>query len=96
MAVINSITFSQASYTPGQTVEVTVDYTPDTPGVTTQSVSVTVNVTDQSGNILTTDTATFTVNTPQAGDSVTVSDSGDRTWTQVSDNGTVAVFTAIA
>jgi len=96
MAVVNSITFDQASYTPGQMITLTADYTPDTPGVVPQTFTATVVISNTDGTPVAQDSAPFTVNTPQAGDTVSVSDTGSRTWAQSSDNGTVAVFTATA
>lgn len=75
----------------------TVGYTPDTPSMVPTVNTATVNVTDAAGTVTATSSAPFTVNEPQAaGDVVSASDTGNRTWTQVSDNGSVAVFTATA
>lgn len=77
-----------AAYSPGATMTLTVNYTdPDT-----QTVTLTVTATDNAGN------ASAPVQVTAVIDPVTVavSDDGNRTWTRQSDNGSVAVFTAVA
>jgi hypothetical protein len=97
MASITSLTFDKPAYNPGDTITLTVDYVPDTAGVNPVTSTATVNVTDANGNVTASDSAPFTVNEPVAGgDTVSVTDSGGRTWTQQSNSGTVAVFTATA
>lgn len=82
MASVNTITFDQAAYNVGDTITATVDYTPDTPSVVPSTFTLTANVNDTSGNVVATNTADFVVNTPQPGDTVSVSDSGNRTWAE--------------
>lgn len=82
MASVNSITFDQAAYNPGDTITATVDYTPDTASVVASTFSLTANVNDASGNVVATQSADFVVNTPQPGDTISVSDSGGRAWTE--------------
>lgn len=101
MASVNSITFDQAAYEVGATITATVDYTPDTPSVVPSTFTFTANVTDPNGNVVGSNTADFVVNTPQPGDSVSVSDTGNRTWTEGSTtteaDGSLSVpFTATA
>lgn len=93
MASILSAALDKAAYAPGDTVTLTVDYAPDTPGVISQVSTVTVELKDAAGNVLASSPLTLTVNVPQAGDKVSVSDDGNHTWTVVSDNGSAAVFT---
>ena len=97
MASITSIDFDQASYVAGHEVTAVVNYVPDAPNQTAEPFTLSVSVMNSAGTEVAANSATFTVNTPQpAGDKVHVSDSGNRTWTEVSDNGSVAVFTATA
>lgn len=97
MASIDSMTFDQASYTPGQPVTLTVDYTPDTPGVVPQTFTATSVITNAAGAQVASSSAPFVVDTPQpSGDVVSVTDDGNRTWAKASDSGTVAVFSATA
>lgn len=96
MASITAVDFDQAVYAPGDVVRLTVTYVPDTPSVVPTPFTATVTLNDPSGNVLATQDAQATVNVPQAGDTVAVTDSGSRTWTQDSDNGATAVFTAVA
>lgn len=97
MASINSMTFDQAAYAQGATITLTVGYTPDAPGVTPTTFTATANVTDASGTVVGTSSAPFVVNIPAAdGDTVSVTDTGERTWAEQSDNGSTAVFTATA
>jgi hypothetical protein len=97
MASIQSITFDQASYAPGDTITLTADYTPDQPGSAPTTFSATVTITDASGTAVANASAPFTVAEPVAGgDVVSVSDDGGRAWAQQSDSGSVAVFTATA
>jgi hypothetical protein len=102
MASIASITFDQALYTPGQTITLTVDYTPDSPpaSVVTSQATVTIS---QAVVVTAQESAPFEVSEPQVGvaDVVAVTDTGGRTWTQQSntsnpDGTATAVFTATA
>jgi hypothetical protein len=83
-----SASLDKTAYQPDETMTLTVTYSdPDT-----EAVTVTVVVTDSQGN--TSDPATVTaVVDPSV---LTVTDSSGRVWTKVSDNGSVAVYTAAA
>lgn len=90
--VVSSINFDQTSYLAGQKITVTVDYSPGTSDETQTLTGVAEDsITGLSGQLV----VNFIV-TNNDTTSLTVSDSSKRTWTQVSDNGSVAVFTAIA
>ena len=93
-----AITFDKASYNPGDTITATVSYTPGTSGGTQQTFTLTGTVTDQTSQQVGIGSATFVVGSPPVVDPTTVSvtDDGNRAWTKVSDNGSVAVFTAVA
>jgi hypothetical protein len=89
---ISSITFDKATYSPGDTITATVDYTAGTSNVTqTFTGTATDSTTGQTGNL----TVDFVV-TENDATTVTVSDSGTRTWTKISDTGSIAKFTATA
>lgn len=99
MASIDAITFDEAAYNPGDTITVTVGYTPDAPSVVPTTFTANVVINDASGNQLATSSAPFVVNESQpAGDQVAVTDTGSRTWTETpgSDTGSVVVFTSVA
>lgn len=101
MASVNTITFDQAAYAAGSTITCTVDYTADTPSVVATTFTLTANVLNSGGTVVATNTGDFVVNTPQAGDTVSVSDTGSRTWTEgtttVESDGSLSVpFTATA
>ncbi|MFC0002837.1 hypothetical protein [Micromonospora siamensis] len=82
-ASLNATTFS-----PGEQMLLTVTYSdPDT-----QQVTVTVVVTDSKGN----SSNPVKVNAVIDPLTVTVTDDSGRTWTRVSDTGSVAVFRAVA
>jgi hypothetical protein len=92
--VVTSITFDKAGYVRGDTITVTVTYTPGTSDLV-QSFTAQADdpVTGQRGTL----SATFTV--PGAVPNpcrVSGSDDGGRTWTPRSDTGGVAVLTATA
>jgi hypothetical protein len=83
-----SASLDKASYLPGETMTLTVNYSdPDQDNLT-----VTVVVTDSSGLSSAPVTATAVI------DPLTIQVSSDpaRTWTLASDNGSVAVFSAVA
>jgi len=83
MATINSITFDEAAYAAGATITATIDYVPDVPSVTPTTFTMTANVVNSGGTTVATQTADFIVNEAQpGGDTVQVSDTGDRTWTE--------------
>lgn len=89
---ITSITFDKAQYLPGQPVNATVTYVPGTSGQEqTFNGTATDSATGQTGSLSV--QFTLVVNDTTT---VTVSDSGNRAWTKISDTGTVAVFQAIA
>lgn len=97
MASIQSATFDQDSYAPGQLITLTVDYTPDQAGTTPSEHTATITITDASGVVQASVQAPFTVSVPTGGgDVVAVTDDAGDAWAQQSDSGTVAVFTADA
>ena len=97
MASIQSITFDQSSYNPGDQITLTVDYTADVPGSTPTTFTATVAVTDSTGAVTASASAPFVINVPVAGgDVVSVTDTDGHAWTEVSDSGSVAVFTTTA
>jgi hypothetical protein len=82
-----SASLDKIAYAVGELMTLTVTYSdPDT-----DQVQVTITVTDQSGNQSAPTTVTAVIDPLTVG----VTDP-DRTWTKVSDNGSVAVFTATA
>lgn len=101
MATVNTISFDQASYAPGETITATVDYTPD-PAGTTQNFDFTANVVDASGNVVASSSAPFVVSTPGVQtETVSVSDTGGHVWAEGSPvdeaDGSISVpFTATA
>lgn len=99
MASVDTLTFDQAAYSTGDTVTLTVAYTPDAPSVVPTTFTAAASITDPSGNVVATNAAPFTVNVAQAsGDSVGVTDTGNRAWAETpgSDTGSAVVFTATA
>lgn len=97
MASIDSLTFDQPAYNPGDTITLTVGYTPDTPSVVPATFTATTTITDAAGDVTASGSAPFVVNEAQsAGDTVATTDDGGRTWAEASDSGSVAVFTATA
>jgi hypothetical protein len=108
--IINSWSFDQPSYTTGQTITLTVNYTPDTTGGTVTTVSdVTVTVSDASNTATQASDPTnggfpqFTVDsgTPETAEPTTVTVTDDRatpgTWTLVSNTlSDAAPFTGVA
>ena len=78
-------------------MELTVGYTPDSPSVVPETFTATNTITDASGTVVASSDAPFVVNTPQpSGDVVGTTDSGSHTWADVSDSGSVAVFSTTA
>ncbi len=76
------------SYAPGAQMLLTVTYSdPDT-----KALTVTVVVTDAQGN----SSAPVKVSAVIDPLTITVTDDSGRTWTRVSDSGTVAVYRAVA
>ena len=93
------MTFDQSAYNPGDTISLSVGYTPDSPSVVPQTFTATTTISDSAGNALGSNSAPFVVNQSQAaGDTLSTSDDGGRTWTETagSDTGTSVVFTATA
>jgi hypothetical protein len=107
---INSWTFDQTVYTSGQTITLTVNYTPDTTGgVVATTNDITVTITDAANTVSQESAANqgsfpqFTVDSgsPEAPEPTTVTVSDDRTtpgtWTLVSNTlSAVAPFTGVA
>jgi hypothetical protein len=88
-----SISFDQSAYAPGETITATVTYAP---GVSLETEVFTGIPTDTVSDLKgATVTENFVISQNDS-TSVAVSDSGNRTWTPVSNTGTVAVFTATA
>jgi hypothetical protein len=97
VASITSMSFDAAAYSPGDLMTLTIQYVADTPSVNPVNGNATADITDSAGTVTATDAAPFVVNQPvDGGDTVSVSDDGGRTWTEVSDSGSVAVFSATA
>jgi hypothetical protein len=97
VASIDSMLFDQpAGYAVGQTISLTVAYTPDTPSVTPETFTATTIITDPTGAETASGSADFIVNEPGQGDTLITTDTGSRTWTEASNDGTTAVFNAIA
>jgi hypothetical protein len=83
-----SATLDAAAYAVGATMTLTVTYAdPDS-----QAIAITVQASDSSGNT----SAPMQVSALIDPVTLAVSDDGQRTWTKVSDTGSVAVFTAVA
>jgi len=80
MPSITSVTFDRTSYTPGQLITATVT------GVFSATLTLTATLGGDG-----TGSGSFAINYP-----LSVSDTGNRVWTPVSNNGTTAVFTATA
>lgn len=83
-----SASLDKATYRPGDKMTLTVTYgDPDT-----KQLKVTIAVTDSAGNVSAPVTVTAVID-PLV---VAVTDASGRVWTKVSDNGSVAVYTATA
>lgn len=98
MASIDTMTFDKDAYLPGDEITLTVTYTPDSPGVTPQAFTATETISDAGGTVVATNSAPFVVNQVEpSGDHLdTPTDTGNRAWTRVSDDGSTGVFTATA
>jgi hypothetical protein len=98
MASIDTMIFDKDAYLPGDLITLTVGYTPDAPGVLPNTFTATETISDAGGNVLATNSAPFVVNeTAPSGDHLDdPTDTGNRTWTRVSDDGSTGVFTATA
>ena len=90
--VVNSITFDQVSYAAGSKIMVSVGYSPGT-SANTQSFTGTAkdSATSKTGTL----SVNFTVINSDT-TTVSVSDTGNRVWTPVSNTGGVAIFTSTA
>ncbi len=87
MAITVSASLDKPTYKTGDTMTLTVNYS----DAATVADTVTATVTDAAGNTQP-GTASAIINP----DTVSVADTANRTWTKVSDSGSVAVFTATA
>lgn len=83
-----SASLNKATYVPGEVMSLTVNYA----DADTQTLTVTVTVTDSQGNSSAPSVVTAVIDPS----TITVSSSPARTWTNQSDNGSVAVYTAVA
>jgi hypothetical protein len=79
---------NKATYAIGETMTLTVNYS----DVDRQNGTVTLTITDAEGNVSAPITVPFVIDPL----TVTVTSTPVRTWTKVSDTGSVAVFTAAA
>lgn len=84
---ISSATLNKAFYQPGELMTLTVNYS----DADRQMLQLQIKVTDSQGNEANANTSAII--DPAT---VTVSSVPTKTWTKVSDNGSVAVFTAVA
>ncbi len=99
MASINSLTFDQPVYNPGDLITLDIDYTADTPSVVPTTFTATAVITDATGTQVASSAAPFVINVAQAaGDVVSVTDTGNHDWTPTpgSDTGSSVVFTTTA
>ena len=97
MASVDSMTFDQPAYNPGDPISLTIGYTPDTPSVVPTTCNATATITDSGGNVVASSSAPFVINEAQAtGDQVGVTDDDNHTWAKASDTGSVAVFSTTA
>lgn len=79
---------NKATYAPGENMLLTINYA----DADSQAVSVTIVVTDSTGNSSAPVTATAFIKDTAT---LTVTETG-KTWTKVSDNGAVAVYSRVA
>jgi hypothetical protein len=86
VASVDSLTFGGSSR-PGEQVTLTVRYTADAP---VTAGNVTTDLVDGAGNV------TASAQAPVPVSAVRVTDDTGRTWALESDDGTTAVFTAVA
>lgn len=103
MASVDTFAFNagtggvNGTYDENDPIQVSIGYTPDSPSSVPTTFTLTANLTNAAGTQVATNSSPFVVNVAQpAGDVLSVSDTGNRTWTDVSDNGSVAVFSAVA
>ncbi len=93
--VVSSITFDKASYSTGDKITATVNYSD--PNVTGTAYTLTAKVTDNVTGEIGTLAAPFTVGVPNTAAASVVGGESGQVWTKVSDDGkSVAVFTATA
>lgn len=90
--VVNSITFDQTAYNPGDTITATMTFTP---GASGQVMNFTGTATDSTTNQVGTLVVQFIVAETDA-TVVSASDSGGRSWTLQSQTAGTAVFTTLA
>ena len=90
--VVNSVTFDQTAYNPGDTITATMVFTP---GASAQTMTFTGTATDASTGEVGTLQVQFIVGESDA-TTVSASDSGGRVWTLQSQTAGQAVFTAVA
>jgi len=83
-----SASLDKAAYAEGETMVLTVNRS----DADTEALTLTIVATDKSGNSSTPVNVTATIDPT----TVSVSDSSGRVWAQQSDNGSIAVFTAVA
>ena len=81
-----SASLDKTAYAPGETATLTVTYGDSD----NSTATLTITVEDEGGHSV----STQLVLTKRDNVTVSVADSSGRTWTKVSDNGSVAVYTA--
>jgi len=97
MASITSLTFDQAAYNTNDPINLTVVYVADVPSVVPTTFTATTTITDASGAQTATSSAPFVVNVAQPdADTLATTDTGSRVWTEASNDGSTAVFQAVA
>ena len=94
--VVNAASFDAASYNPGQVVTLTVDYVAGG-NSSSETVTTTGEAVDTVTNEQTSFTASFSLVTSSSDPtSWALTDGSPRVYSQVSDSGSVVVFTATA
>jgi hypothetical protein len=91
--VVTAVTYDQKSYPPGAKITATVTYAP---GASVISFTGTGEVTDQATGQEAEGTAQFQISEPDPTKASAFTDTGNRTWTLVSDVSGVATWTATA
>jgi len=93
--VVTSITFDKTSYTVGQVITATVNYSD--PNQVSSVYTVNATVTDSAGGGVGTLAGTFTVGSSATASAALTGGETGQVWTKVSDDGkSKAVFTATA